>query len=1129
MVEGRKDTGGNKGLHIQLLGGFVVSVDGDPILSSEWRLRKASSLVKLLAWTPGHRLQRDQLIETLWPESDLDTGINNLHQTIYKARRVLAPAGKDCLLMENGFLSLTAVGERTLTVDIEQFEAAAVIAGECKGPEKYQAALSLYTGDLLPDDLYEEWASARREGLRQIYLRLLLELSQLQESLQQYSAAADALLRLLSADKTHEEAHSGLMRLYSLSGQPQKALKQYQVLREALQTELEVEPSPGTTRLYEDIQSGRVPTPAVVQAPPGPPEKLRKPRHNLPQRLSTFIGREKEIDQVISLLRSARLLTVTGSGGVGKTSLALRAAGYLIETFPNGVWLVELAPLADPELLTLTCARTLEVIEQPGVPIMTMLAQYLENKQLLLILDNVEHIISACSRLVDQLLMHCPKLTILATSREILNLTGENTFRVPSLSLPDLRRHLTQNDIEQSEAVRLFAERAAQASPGFSIMPDNAHAIVQICQQLDGIPLAIELAAARLRLLSVGQIALRLSDAFRLLTGGSRTALPRHQTLQALIGWSFDLLSEKERLLLVRLSIFAGGWTLGAAEAVGVDPDGKLLFEDILDLLGQLADKSLIQVLPSADGDMRYRMLETVRQFTLAWLEKAGEVEDVRSRHLAYYLQLTEGLEPKLRGREQIRTLDYLEGELGNLRLALKWALQTDVEAGLRLAAALQWFWHIRFYWSEGIAWLEQGLEAEVISRGDHPLTGSREVIHANALTALGFHLGQRDQPVPAKAIDSLEEAIAFYRANGPEHHRSLAWALRWLGDCRDIEGNSAQARTLAEEALSLFREIGDLHGMAESLQLLGICEIDLAPQKKIFKEQLAIEQASSDDEGIATALLQIGTADFTDADYVNAFAAFEASQEHYRKVGNPSMVAQDGFFLGAASLFSGNLERAAVAVEEALADSLEIADEGLVAACLFWKGLIAFSQGRYEQVADLYDQSGHTFQKTGEMIYFTTALYLRARLARLYGDIAAARQIAEEGLISGRGLESDKVLMLLELGHLALQDGNMERAGALWRQALIDRRDMFWMSWGMDGLAVLAVREGKMERAARLFGTRQWRGFAHTLSPIERAWRDADLAEVKNALGEERFAQLQAESSALAFEQILAVVQEED
>ncbi len=501
MMDKRVEPPSKTAMSIQLLGGFSISANQRTIQAAQWRSRRALSLVKLLALTPGHRLHRDQVIDALWPDSDLAAATNNFHQTLYTARRVLDQALPGCLVLEKGFLSLSNAEAHTLTVDVEAFEAAASHARESQDPTAYRSALELYTGDLLPDDRYEEWTLQPRQALRQSFLLLLLALAQLLENRQDYPGGIVALLRLLAVDPSHEEAHCELMRLYALSGQRQKALRQYQMLREVLQSELEVEPSPATLQLYESIQSGRISQSVETIAPAGPPSPEaapptgRKARHNLPHRLSTFIGREKEIDQVIALLHGTRLLTVTGAGGVGKTSLALQAAGYLLDAFPDGVWLVELAPMFDPALVPQACAHSLDLIQQPDTPYLTALIQYLQKKHLLLILDNCEHLLAACTSLAAELLKSCPKLTILATSREILNLAGESAFRVPSLTVPDPHLMMSLDQVAQYESVRLFVERARQISPEFSLTGDNAPAIALICQRLDGIPLAIELAA----------------------------------------------------------------------------------------------------------------------------------------------------------------------------------------------------------------------------------------------------------------------------------------------------------------------------------------------------------------------------------------------------------------------------------------------------------------------------------------------------------------------------------------------------------------------------------------------------------------------------------------------------------
>jgi tetratricopeptide (TPR) repeat protein len=380
-----------------------------------------------------------------------------------------------------------------------------------------------------------------------------------QETRQDYPGGIAVLLRLLAVDPSHEEAHCELMRLYALSGQRQKALRQYQTLREVLQTELEVEPSPAATSLYEDIQAGRVASPALssppaTAAPPEIPALMgQKPHHNLPYQMTSFIGREKETHLISELLQAHRLVTLTGAGGTGKTRLALKAAENLLDYFEDGVFLVELAPLTDPELVPQTCVHTLDLMKQPDTPYLTALIQYLQKKHLLLILDNCEHILVACTSLAAELLKSCPKLTILATSREILNLAGESAFRVPSLTMPDPQSVHSLDQMGQYESVRLFVERAAQVSPDFLLAEENTPAVALICQRLDGIPLAIELAASRGRVLNAEQIAARLDHTFRLLTGGSRAVLPRQQTLKATIDWSYDLLSPKERLLLQRL------------------------------------------------------------------------------------------------------------------------------------------------------------------------------------------------------------------------------------------------------------------------------------------------------------------------------------------------------------------------------------------------------------------------------------------------------------------------------------------------------------------------------------------------------------------------------------------------
>ena len=423
-----------------------------------------------------------------------------------------------------------------------------------------------------------------------------------------------------------------------------------------------------------------------------PPRLIEK--HNLPRQLTSFIGREAEIAELLALTRDLPLVTLTGSGGTGKTRLALQVAGRVLPAFTDGAWWVDLTPLSDKELVPQVAATALGMHAVPRSNATEALSEFISQKHLLLILDNCEHLIDAAAALARELLHACPNLHILATSREVLGFQGEKTYRCPPLFLPDAQSQPTFSALAVSEAVRLFTERAQAVAANFRLTEGNAPLVAHVCQRLDGIPLAIELAAARVRLLSLEQIAARLDNVFHLLTGGRHTALPRHQTLKALVDWSYDLLSAQERCLLGRLSVFAGSWTLAAAEAVCAGPaDGEAIpGEAILDLLAQLVDKSLV-VVQDGGVEKRYHMLEMIRQYAHQRLLERDEFETMREKHLDYYLALSLQAEQHLRTKSSRAWRERLEAEMGNLRQALEWSLSGSLEKGLRLAAALQWFW----------------------------------------------------------------------------------------------------------------------------------------------------------------------------------------------------------------------------------------------------------------------------------------------------------------------------------------------------------------------------------------------------------------------------------------------------
>lgn len=387
------------------------------------------------------------------------------------------------------------------------------------------------------------------------------------------------------------------------------------------------------------------------------------PRTNLPASTTSFIGREKQQEEIIHLIRKSRLVTLTGAGGIGKSRLSLETASSLLGEFPDGTWLIELAPLSDPALVPQAIVNTLGLLEQANRSHLTILTDFLKTKQSLLILDNCEHLIQACAQAVETLLHSCPSIHILATSRESLGTTGETSYLVPTLTTPALQQS-TFDTLSEYEAVQLFVERAQSTSHNFALMPDNAPAISQICNHLDGIPLAIELAAARIKVLQVQEIVAHLDDRFHLLMNGVRTALPRHQTLQAMVDWSHDLLSDPEQILLRRLSIFAGNWSLEGAESVCAG--NGIETSDVLNLLTNLLNKSLILVEHKQGQETRYRMLETIRQYAQEKLSAAGEEQLMRQCHLAYFVDLAERAEPNLRAFDMVLWLDRLETELSS-------------------------------------------------------------------------------------------------------------------------------------------------------------------------------------------------------------------------------------------------------------------------------------------------------------------------------------------------------------------------------------------------------------------------------------------------------------------------------
>jgi predicted ATPase/class 3 adenylate cyclase/DNA-binding CsgD family transcriptional regulator len=580
-----------------------------------------------------------------------------------------------------------------------------------------------------------------------------------------------------------------------------------------------------------------------------PLRAVGNPTHNLPRALTRFVGREHEVAEIRRLLSTTPLLTLTGAGGSGKTRLALESASGVLDQYEDGAWLVQLDSLINPDLVPQVVAAALGIREEPHRTLTDTIARALGPKSLLLVLDNCEHLLDACARLVQGLLQAAPNLRILATSREPLSVAGEVLWSVPTLSVPTGSATPIAGHLLSYDAVKLFVDRATSVRSTFTVNDASVASVAEICRQLDGIPLAIELAAARVPMLTVEQIASRLSDRFDFLTTGSRSALPRHRTLRAAMDWSYDLLPPLERVLLQRISVFAGGWTLDAAEAICAG--GPIGGGEVLDLLAQLIHKSLVMV-DSADAvAARYRLLETVRQYAGEKLVASDEAILVRARHRDWFLHLAEQAEPQLRGPHQAAWLERVAAELDNLRAAMEWCgnLEGDSLLGLRIATSLGLFWAVRAYLREGRQWLErmmartpdaptplraraldwigvlawwQGEVAAVKGPCERALAISRAVDYrwgsALALHQLA-HVAQTEGDA-GKAVQMMEDSVNLFREDSEPW--GLAYSLNCLGDLARIQGRLDRAGTLLEEAIAIWRRIDNIWGLGISLHNLG-------------------------------------------------------------------------------------------------------------------------------------------------------------------------------------------------------------------------------------------------------------------------------------------------------------------
>ena len=803
-----------------------------------------------------------------------------------------------------------------------------------------------------------------------------------------------------------------------------------------------------------------------------PLKSLSAAPHNLPLQLTSFVGRDNDVRQLRAHLtqQEVRLLTLTGAAGTGKTRLALHVAEEMLGEFPYGVFFVPLAPLSDPDLLASTIGESVGVREVAGQTLLHTLKDALRSQSVLLILDNFEHVIEH-ARELGELLSGCPSLKMLVTSREVLHLSGEHILVVPAMAIPDPQVTLSTEQLAQFDGVQLFIERARAAKPNFALTPQNGRVIAEICARLDGLPLAIELAAARVKLLPPEALLERLSLTYdqrqTLLTGGASDLPIRHQALHSAIDWSFSLLRPSEQRLFSHLAVFSGGFSLEAAEALcSSDPE---LANGVLDGIASLIDKSLLNQEEEEIREPRYRMLDTIREYALAQLQATGELDQAQRCLAEHLVVVAERAEPELTGPEQASWLDGLEREHDNIRGALQWCSESGAaNLALRLAGALWRFWSTRGYVGEGLRWLEAAISS---SDAPDPLVLAKAL---NGAANLAREQGDYD-----RALRLHEESLALARDHGDA--RAMAEGLNNLGLIALYQGQHERAQQLCEDGLELFRTIEDKGGVAAALNNLGNVARERGRSDAaaaLHKESLALRRAVGDKRGIALSLNNLANVVLNQGDYWRAAALHQESLALRRELGDRAGVATSLNNLGNVARVQGDFLAARGFYEESLAVRRDLGDKRRVAAALINLGIVERERGERDRAAmllrdslllrrELGDEQGmhaaldnlrrlavnqtdfaaRVFhqemlewrREQGDRAGIVAALSNLANVARVQGDVSGARACFEESLALRRemGDRRGAALVLGQLGSLALDQGEVERAIQLLQQAL--------------------------------------------------------------------------------------------
>lgn len=824
--------------------------------------------------------------------------------------------------------------------------------------------------------------------------------------------------------------------------------------------------------------------------------------NRLPPQLTSFVGRDREVRELAETLKRSRLVTLTGSGGCGKTRLALRATADLLGRHVDGVWWVDLSPVSSPDLVPYSVARALGFREEPDRALVDTLSEQVAGLDALLILDNCEQVLDECAELIDSLLGGAPDLHVMATSREPIGIPGELIWRVPSL--------------DDESATRLFIERAAQVRPGFSPDPAELEVIAQICRRLDGIPLAIELAAARTRMMHPTRIAAGLDDRFRLLTGGGRTVMPRQQTLETSVAWSYDLLEHHEQAVLRRLSVFAGGFTLESAEAVcagdSIDPYA------VLELLSRLVDKSVVQVdLGEAEG--RYRLLETIRLYAQQRLLESGEIDSTRNRHSMFFLSLAERAEPELAASDNAAWLTRLEQEHDNLRAALGWADATGAhETLLRLVTALALFWELRGHLGEGCRWF-----ARALSRDEGP-----SAVRARALWGAAHAAVYNDDY--ETAARQAPEALAMGREVGDEW--AMARALNTLGWLQ-LWFEPEPARIALAQSIELGRQIGDNWVVADGWKMMTVTWLiqeDHAGWADALQELLDVSEGLGNKYFIAWYHCCVGWMAARRGEFGAARKALETSLELCHEVGEPATGGVAVSMLGEIEAATGNYDAAEARLDAFLQRAAVTGGTSGVPIALLVQATLALGREDVAGARQILEPFLDEMRRLGLPVFLSWGLSLFGAALLAIDDRKAAVSVLGEAKEAAAPIGNLWLIALADhhLGELARRQTDLSRAEDLHHEALALRvRGVLFpgVAESLEALASLAGDHESYTEAARLFGAtstfRDSMGLARW--PAEQAGYDGELARARQALGEKAFEAAWAEGQALTVEDAVA------